>query len=344
MTESTAPLKPEALDPNGMAAARQKGRDIAGNQPGALVEAFAETAAAGAVAYLEASRATQEQGVKVKALEWRHLTDGRYATGHKPGQLTADIYTIADRHGAFYIDDARFTFMRQRFASMEEAKAAAQADYEARIRGALSTQEPASEPVAWAGVVGDSVAFLCRAGTGKEELARLADDYKANIIPLFTHPPAPAVPSDLVERLVDAIPGTFEPDGDGYYDTPPTILLREAASAIASLIARVAEVERERDDIISLGQSVSTTERERADRAEAALAGALKIIKPFAEAARRYGTRYLEQREALRQRDPNLPHNYAQAVLASAEQTGWNVWADAIAILDATLKSQRPEQ
>lgn len=49
-------------------------------------------------------------------------------------------------------------------------------------------------------------------------------------------------------------------------------------------------------------------------------------LEPFAEAAERYGRRYLAERQTFIDRDPNLPHNYAQAVMASAEQTGWNAW------------------
>lgn len=59
-----------------------------------------------------------------------------------------------------------------------------------------------------------------------------------------------------------------------------------------------------------------------------------KALQPFADVARRYGQRWLDEREAN-----NLPHDYAKAVFASAEQTGWNVWADAITAIDAALQA-----
>lgn len=39
---------------------------------------------------------------------------------------------------------------------------------------------------------------------------------------------------DLIERLQDLIPETFEKDGDGYYDTPLTFAVREAIAALSN--------------------------------------------------------------------------------------------------------------
>ena len=38
---------------------------------------------------------------------------------------------------------------------------------------------------------------------------------------------------DLIERLEASIPDTFEEDGDGFYDTPLTFLIREAIAALS---------------------------------------------------------------------------------------------------------------
>lgn len=67
---SAAPVQGGGLSPEGMEAAREKGRQLAGNQPRALVEAFAEIAAAGAVAYLDAAAALLPAGdAKAGAVE-----------------------------------------------------------------------------------------------------------------------------------------------------------------------------------------------------------------------------------------------------------------------------------
>lgn len=60
----------------------------------------------------------------------------------------------------------------------------------------------------------------------------------------------PADVAEMVDRLSEAVCHNYEKDGDGYYDTPLTHLLREAASLIQSQAAeraadkaRVAELE-----------------------------------------------------------------------------------------------------
>ncbi|MGB6084992.1 hypothetical protein [Parvibaculum sp.] len=54
----------------------------------------------------------------------------------------------------------------------------------------------------------------------------------------------PAEIAEVVEKLSDAICENYEKDGDGYYDTPLTYLLREAAALIERLAAEQAETRR----------------------------------------------------------------------------------------------------
>jgi len=88
------------------------------------------------------------------------------------------------------------------------------------------------------------------------------------------------------------------------------------------------------EQISSVSRELDAAETER-DRLAAEVARLREALRPFADVAERYGMRYLAKRETFRAANPqlNLPHNYAQAVFASAEQTGWNVWENAIAAL-----------
>lgn len=83
----------QALDEKGMEAARRKGREIAGNQPGALVEAFAEVAAAGVAAYLAALGGTPaKQGEAEEALKETQLLLAAFMTGL--GSLPEDAFDL----------------------------------------------------------------------------------------------------------------------------------------------------------------------------------------------------------------------------------------------------------
>lgn len=94
-------------------------------------------------AFTAALAAMPGPAVKVKPLEWVKVSDGRYSDGFRPGCFSSGHYRIAMRNGVdFVIDDGLFTFFRQRFCSPDAAKAAAQADYESRIRAAI---EPAPD-------------------------------------------------------------------------------------------------------------------------------------------------------------------------------------------------------
>lgn len=89
------------------------------------------------------------EAVKIKPLLWDHIADARFIGGYRPHQLIADIYTIKRRFDVYYLDDGHFTFMNCEFDTVEAAQAAAQADFEARIRSALIPPSRAEEPVAW---------------------------------------------------------------------------------------------------------------------------------------------------------------------------------------------------
>jgi hypothetical protein len=139
--------------------------------------------------------------------------------------------------------------------SVEAAKAAAQADYERRIRSAIAPTEEdralanfdtfaaehfassraalASEAVAWADAWADPRAIEAlqnKTAAGSVYLARERSD--AYTCPLYTHP-TPAPVGQLVERIDDLITETYRFEENGYYDTPLTFLLRDLRAAIA---------------------------------------------------------------------------------------------------------------
>lgn len=89
------------------------------------------------------------------------------------------------------------------------------------------------------------------------------------------------------------------------------------------------------DELRAWAERALDAKDKRIAELEAALERAEKVIRPFASAARKYGEPYLAKRVALRAVDPNLPHNYASAVDASAEQTSWDNWDAALEWLTA---------
>ena len=76
----------------------------------------------------------------VKPLKWFEVEKYRYG-----GKYTSEGYTIRYIEGFFMLDFAGNGKTVWRFPTLEAAKAAAQADYEARIRSALTvtTRDPA---------------------------------------------------------------------------------------------------------------------------------------------------------------------------------------------------------
>jgi hypothetical protein len=139
-SESTAPLKPEALpemirgwtapfhvtmdgikDANGCWICSATNNRLAGQ----LVELMNFAASA-------ASPAPQRQGVKVKALEWR-------ASPYRENSWLAP-HGFGENYVA-YRYEGQWRCMGQDWAGIEAAKAAAQQDFEKRILSALETGE-----------------------------------------------------------------------------------------------------------------------------------------------------------------------------------------------------------
>ena len=99
--------------------------------------------AADRIAALEAELAAAKAGrVTVKSLSWFEVEKSRYG-----GKYTADGYTIRYIESLWLLDFAGSSKTVWHFPTLEAAKAAAQADYEARILSAL-TPTPAADPVA----------------------------------------------------------------------------------------------------------------------------------------------------------------------------------------------------
>lgn len=92
----------------------------------AVLQNFTETAQLEAINTLPAVQPT------VKPLEWFEVEKYRYG-----GKYTSEGYTIRYIEGFFLLDFAGNGKTVWRFPTLEAAKAAAQADYEARILSAL---------------------------------------------------------------------------------------------------------------------------------------------------------------------------------------------------------------
>jgi len=76
------------------------------------------------------------EAVKVKPLVWFEVEKSRYG-----GKYTADGYTIRYIEGLWLLDFAGQSKAIWRFPSLDEAKSAAQADHDARIRAAIGGVE-----------------------------------------------------------------------------------------------------------------------------------------------------------------------------------------------------------
>ncbi|TPM53233.1 hypothetical protein FJ959_22130 [Mesorhizobium sp. B2-2-4] len=320
MTESTAPLKPalellaRAFDKED---ASQRGEPDPWLDGGDDAEWVSERLACAQVAiraYLAASRAPQEQGVKVRALIWNEY--------EREGVIDEwDAFSGFDGYYNIKMGSSAYVVLcpdaEHECDTLEAAKAAAQADYERRILSALSIQEPASEPGTkpWG--------WTCTGfGDGWEEIDVLTRDpelasHRANssnwtVTPLFTHPPAPAVPADLRPVIfMDEKGNATTTDGQAVkamfnaLPKPPIgqkLLTLVPASFIASLTAERDEARREnsrwqenwdanvqemseRFRAVNVAKVMAGTNIDllaRAEKAEAALAGALEALNPFA--------------------------------------------------------------
>ena len=179
--------------------------------------------------YRKAIRALPAVDVGVKPLEWFEVEKYRYG-----GKYTSEGYTIRYVEGFFILDFAGYGKAAWRFPTIEAAKAAAQADYAARIRSAL-TVTPAP----------DVVEIDLRA-VSMEEIEKAAGqspwvppEYTMNEIVSdccsFLREPRESAPdAGNVQALVEAVKDIADPKrltshGD------PTVLRDHARAALASI-------------------------------------------------------------------------------------------------------------
>lgn len=139
--------------------------------------------------------------VAVKLLEWKQLEDGRYSSGVRPGYFTAEHYTlIVQMTGEYRIDVGRFTFLRRFFTDLDAAKAAAQADYEQRIRSALVEPAPAvAVPEGWRELVQEAIDLLAerKYGNPARSPGHNARLMLQDAIAAAPEPPASPPPADV---------------------------------------------------------------------------------------------------------------------------------------------------
>ncbi|OJY66400.1 hypothetical protein [Rhizobium sp. 60-20] len=238
--------------PEMIEAAKAKGREIAGNQPGALVEAFAEVAEAGAIAalsllpgdpvavmwvdstgcehvttdvergkaaaissghevhYLYAAPAPQPVSVKAKSLEW--TVEKRHSFNIHIGRglgLKYEAAVKAYSPGWIVTLGPTEVILDNADALEEDAKAAAQADYESRICSALSSPvEGGTEiPEGWQLVPNKLTMEMEKAGQAEAEEcerifgAAVARDIYSAMIASSPKPPVSSASSAEIESL-----------------------------------------------------------------------------------------------------------------------------------------------
>ena len=120
--------------------------------------------------------------VKVKPLVWFEVEKSRYG-----GKYTADGYTIRYIEGLWLLDFAGQSKAIWRFPTIEAAKSAAQADYEARYLAAIQPDPDARQAaLVKAFCMGRDMAAAWHEGREQDELA-IASKYRGGSNPWFSH-------------------------------------------------------------------------------------------------------------------------------------------------------------
>lgn len=143
-----------------------------------------------AKAALTASLSDQERAVEVKALEWRVLCS---RSGNSEAKTPFGEYVIQSERDGWMLYLLNEQDAHMAYSTIDFAKAAAQADYEQRIRSAL-VDVPAveSEPVAWLDdgtLRSGSVSTARRVVTDEQKRDMPAAIASSFTIPLYLHPP-----------------------------------------------------------------------------------------------------------------------------------------------------------
>lgn len=170
------------------------------------------------------SAAMSAQPVAVKPLEWEdeaeEFSDGNARVSHTGSCIFGQWYMIYSEDGEYYVS-CNYRHVDGTFQTIAAAKAAAQADYDARILSALATTSkmetapltpaPASsEPVAWRfrwvyPKAGEPTTVWTETGDRRVANQRRAEGWEVQ--PLYLAPPAPTGDGWR----------TDEPDDEGFY-------------------------------------------------------------------------------------------------------------------------------
>jgi hypothetical protein len=199
-------------------------------------------------------------GVVVRPLTWVSHAWGCEAEGGR--------YRIED-NGTNWIDDRYWLFVnvgllsnsRSKFATLDEAKAAAQTDYKARILAALAPSPSAGEPRAW-------IANDPEGGPYLTWSAKAAANYPDPIALYATPPATPVQPiasveavRDITRKLEDIADASLRIDGT---DIPLGETCREASREIEWLATELSRartcMDRRADRIIELSEQLAAAE------------------------------------------------------------------------------------
>lgn len=139
-------------------------------------------------------------GVKVKELEWVGPdSDGEHYS--KDGLFLYIVRPKYDSKGYWLTNVGKY------FPTREAAKAAAQADYEARILSALVRSD--AEPVAYTGEV--PLAETLRKGPSWFRLISVVETDTCTI-PLYAHPPCPDSSSEVMREALERLINNLNPE------------------------------------------------------------------------------------------------------------------------------------
>lgn len=159
-------------------------------------------------------------GARVVTLEWRG-TEGVWA---KADALFGATYRITEYAGMakpFKLETVGFVGPHGHYGTLDDAKAAAQADYERRILSALAEPAGEAEPVAWRYRYNGKW-YVC----DSEAVARLGWD----VTPLYTTPPD----ASAIREALEAIRALSGLDG-------------ELCKASATIMSRMADIHQTAD-------------------------------------------------------------------------------------------------
>jgi hypothetical protein len=170
--------------------------ELKGAVPDELTDEVLQKLAETLIDHVSPALPSQVVGVTVKPLEWVEARPDTMQgeTKRWEAQTVLGWYVAYECYGKFWYETPTHKYFNARpAASMAEAKAAAQSDFNTRIQSCITS--PAAEPVAWRWTEKDGDTGGV---TDREDIAEYAKVKGCDVTALYTHP-APSASREVTE-------------------------------------------------------------------------------------------------------------------------------------------------